>query len=128
MRMGLMLAGLAVAGLTATAALAEDGVYTADLTRMVNDAADGTCTAELMAEGLLKACQEQIAVLGPALKELGAAQSVTLTQSETQGGVLVESYAVAYAGGTTLTWVIGARHADGKFGALYVPGEQSAGN
>lgn len=123
MRLGLMLAGLAMAGLTATSVLAEEGVYTADLTRMVNDAAEGRCTAELMAENLLKACQEQIAALGPALKDLGAVQSITLAKSETPAVGRVETYVVAYAGGESLTWVIGARRDDGRFGALYVAGE-----
>lgn len=128
MRIRLMLAGLAVAGLTASTALAEDGVYAASLTRLVNDAAEGTCTAELMGEGLLKACQEQIGTLGPALKGLGAAQTVTLTKSETPSVGLVETYAVAYAGGQTLTWVIGVRHEDGKFDTLYVGGGSAGTN
>ena len=123
MRMRLMLASLAVAGLAATSALAEEGVYTADLTRMVKDASDGTCTAELMAPSLLQACQQQIAAMGPALKALGAVQSVTLSKAETSGEARLETYVVAYENGVRLLWAIGARGADGRFSALYSAGE-----
>lgn len=123
MRMRMMLASLAMAGMAATSALAEEGVYTADLTRLVNDAAEGTCTAELMTADLLKACQEQIGTLGPALKGLGAVQSITLTKAETSGSVRLETYVVAYTNGTRLVWAIGARSSDGRFGALYSTGE-----
>lgn len=123
MSIRMMLASLAVAGLAATSALAEEGAYTADLTRLVNEAAEGKCTAELMAESLLQACQQQIAALGPALKGLGAVQSITLSKVEISGDARLETYVVAYANGARLVWAIGARGADGRFGALYSTGE-----
>ena len=125
MRMRSMLAAMAVAGLTATAAMAavmaDEGQYAQPLTTMLSEAAAGTCSAELMAEGLKTACGQQIANLAPGLSSLGAVQTVALIKSETTAGGVLETYLVTFAGGQTMTWVIGGLH-DGKFNSLYSAG------
>jgi hypothetical protein len=125
MRMRLMLAAMAVAGLTASTAMAgamtDEGQYSQPLTQMLTQAAAGTCSPDLMAEGLLTACQAQIANMAPALKSLGAVQTVALTKSETTAGGVIETYLVTFAGGQTMTWIIGGIH-DGKFNSLFSGG------
>ncbi len=114
-----MLAGVAAAGLMAFPAMAEDGQYAPQLTRIINEAAGGTCVADLMAQPLLDACNGQIAGTGPALQALGAIETVTFVSAEETPAGKVETYSVKYAGGQTLNWFIGQER-DGKFSVVGV--------
>lgn len=114
MRIKTMLAGVAAAALMAFPAMAQDGQYREQLTRILAEAATGTCPAGLMGQALLDACNAQIEAMAPALTALGAVESMTFVQAEDTPGGRVETWSVKYAGGQTLTWVIGQMH-DGKF-------------
>ena len=61
MRIRMMLAGVAAAGLMAFPALAQDGEYGEPLRQMLTEAAAGTCSEAWMAPAVLGACQGQIA-------------------------------------------------------------------
>ncbi len=121
MRIRVLLAGVAAAGLMAFPAMAQDGQYGPQLTRIVSEAAGGTCLADLMAQSLLDACNGQIAGMGPALNALGAIESQTFVSAEDTPGGRVETWAVTFAGGRTLNWVIGQEH-EGKFSVVGVSG------
>ena len=56
MRINRVLAGVVAAGLVAFPAMAQDGQYATQLTRILEEAAAGTCLAALMAPPLLDAC------------------------------------------------------------------------
>lgn len=114
MRIHLMLAGIAVASLTAASATAQDGEYSRALTRMLTEAAEGRCPADVMAEDLATACQEQIAGMAPAVRQLGPIETMTFVKAEDTPGGRVETYSVKFAGGQTMTWRIGHLR-DGKF-------------
>ena len=104
MRLSLMMAtvvaGVALAGAANAqdphagheAAPAQDGQYSASLTRMITATADGECPADLMAADLLAACNER-----------------------------VETYEVFFESGPMLTWGIGG-YTDGKFTVAFVSG------
>ena len=116
MRIRMMLAGLAAAGLLAgPVAAQEQGQFQASLTRIMEEAGKGVCPAELMGAEVLAACSGQIEQMSIGLASLGAVQSVTFVRSEETPDGAVETYAVRYAGGQTLNWHIGQRQADGKF-------------
>ena len=117
MRIRMMLAGVAAAGLMAFPAMALDGQYGAQLREMLSEAADGTCTEALMAPGLLNACQGQIAGMAPGLQSLGAIESMTFVSAEDTPGGRVETWSVKFSGGQTLSWFIGQQQPDGKFSA-----------
>ena len=117
MRMRLMLAGVAAAGLMAFPAMAEDGQYGPQLTRILAEAANGTCLAELMQESLLTACHAQISGMATGLASLGAIETMTFVQAEDTPEGRVETWSIKYAGGTTLNWFIGGLQ-DGKFSAV----------
>lgn len=117
MRIRLILAGVAAAGLMAFPAMAEDGQYAPQLNRMLTEAARGTCLAELMAAPLLDACNGQIAGMAPGLQALGAIETVTFVSAEETPGGRVETYSVKFASGQTMNWFIGQEQ-DGKFGAV----------
>ena len=119
MRIRMILAGLAAAGLMAFPAMAEDGQYAPQLTRIINEAAGGTCLAALMAQPLLDACNGQIAGMGPGLQALGAIETVTFVSTQDTPEGKVETYSVKFAGGQTLNWFIGQEH-DGKFSVVGV--------
>lgn len=118
MRIRMMLAGAAAAGLIAFPAMARDGQYEAELRQMLGDAVEGTCTEALMAPALLTACQGQIAGMSAGLQALGAIESMTFVSAEDTPGGRIERWSVAYAGGRTLTWFIGGKQPDGKFASV----------
>lgn len=121
MRIRSILAGVAAAGLMAFPAMAEDGQYGPQLTRIITEAAQGTCLAALMAQPLLDACNGQIAGTGPALQALGSIETVTFVSAEETPGGRVETYSVTFASGRTLNWFIG-QEAEGKFSVVGVGG------
>ena len=117
MRIRLVLAGMAAAGLMAFPAMAEDGQYAPQLTRILSEAADGTCLAAFMQPALLDACNGQIEGMAASLAALGAIETIILVSAEETPEGRVETYSVKYAGGRTLTWIIGHEEA-GKFGVV----------
>lgn len=118
MRMRMMLAGVAAAGLIAFPAMALDGQYGAQLRQMLADAAGGTCAEALMAPGLLNTCQGQIGAISGGLQALGAIESMTFVSAEDTPAGRVETWSVTYAGGQTQTWFIGQQQPDGRFEAV----------
>lgn len=122
MRIQTMLAGVAAAALMAFPAMAQDGQYREQLNRIITEAAGGTCLAALMGPGLLAACNAQVEGMAPALTAMGAIESVTFISSQDTPEGPVETWAVKFTGGTTLTWVIGQMQ-DGKFATVGVTGQ-----
>lgn len=123
MRIQIMLAGVAAAALMAFPASAQDGQYRDQLSRIITEAAGGTCLAALMAPSLLDACNGQIAGMAPALTSLGAIESLTLVSAEETPGGRIETWAVKFAAGVTLNWVIGGVQPDGKFNIVGTGGQ-----
>ncbi|MGZ9113719.1 MAG: hypothetical protein ACXW3K_03775 [Brevundimonas sp.] len=121
MHIKMMLASAAAVTLMAFPALARDGQYGDQLNRIITEAAAGTCLEALMGPSLLDACNGQIEGMAPALNAMGAIESMTFVRSEDTPEGPVETWAVKFAGGQTLTWVIGQAK-DGKFGAVGVSG------
>lgn len=121
MRVRMMLAGAAAAGVLAFPAMAQDGQYASQLNRIVTEAAAGTCLAALMAPPLLDACNAQIATMAPGLSALGMVETVTFVSAEETPGGRVETYSVKFAGGRTMNWFIG-QEAEGKFTVVGVGG------
>lgn len=118
MRTHVLLAGLAAAAFAfPAAAQAPAGEYGDALKSLITQAAAGTCDATLMAEGLLNACNQQIAQMAPGLTSLGAVESVTFVSAEDTPQGKMETWTVKFAGGHSMTWFIGKRQADGKFTA-----------
>ncbi len=117
MRIRLMLAGVAAAGLMAFPAMAQDGQYAPQLTRIIEEAANGTCLAAYMAPPLLDACNGQIAGMSPALQAMGAIETMTFVSAEDTPEGRVETWSVKFAGGQTMNWFIGQEH-DGKFSVV----------
>lgn len=122
MRIRMMLAAAAVAGLMAFPAMADDGEYGEPLRLMLADAAQGNCNEAWMAPQLLSACQGQIEGMSQGLQALGAIESMTFVSAEDTPGGRVETWSVKYAGGQTLNWFIGQRQPDGKFVAAGTAG------
>lgn len=114
MRIRLMLAGVAAAGLMACPAMAQDGQYAPQLTRIITEAAEGSCLAAYMAPALLDACNAQIANMSPALHAMGAIQTMAFAGAEDTPEGKVETWSVTFAGGQTMNWFIGQER-DGKF-------------
>lgn len=122
MRLQTLLAAVAATALVATAAVAQQqGQYSAALTRMLAEASEGRCAEDVMAAPLLAACQAQIAQMAPGLRSLGAVESVTFVKAEETPQGLVETYAVKFAGGQTMDWIIG-QMSEGKFSAAGTAG------
>ncbi|WP_332678752.1 hypothetical protein [Brevundimonas sp.] len=121
MRIQTLFAGVAAAALMAFPAMAQEGQYREPLTRIITEAAAGVCLEALMGPGLLDACNAQIQGMAPALAAMGAIESMTFVRSEDTPEGPVETWAVKYAGGQTLTWVIG-QVKDGKFATVGVSG------
>ncbi len=117
----ILAAALAIAA-AGGAIAAEGGDYRDALRRMVTEAAEGRCPADIMAEPLLSACRDQMPTMKPALAALGAVSDVTFIKGEAQDDARVETYAVKYAGGKTTIWSIGNRK-DGKFTTAYTLGQ-----
>jgi hypothetical protein len=103
MRLNVIAAVAAVAAvcLTALPAVAQEGEgqYAADLRRMISETAGGTCPTDLMAGGLLTACQQQLPQMSAGLSSLGAIQSVTFARAEDTPQGRVETYTVTFANG-----------------------------
>lgn len=126
MRFGTMMTAVMAAGLLATGAQARtqdqspagDGQYRAALERMITRTAEGTCPDDVMGADLLAACQTQVEQMSEGLKSLGAIVSMRLIKVEGEGADRLETYAVAFASGETLTWGIGGL-VDGKFATAY---------
>ncbi len=114
MRIRMMLAGVAAAGLMAFPAMAEDGQYAPQLTRIIAEAAEGTCLAAYMAPSLLDACNGQIEGMSPALRAMGAIETMTFVSARDTPEGKVETYSVKFAGGQTMNWFIGEER-EGKF-------------
>jgi len=85
---------------------------------MITETAGGTCPADLMADGLLAACQEQIVEMSAGLASLGEIETMTYVRTEETPEGPVELYAVTFSAGVTLNWGIG-QFKDGKFQAAY---------
>ncbi len=117
MRIRMILAGMAAAGLMAFPTMAQDGQYAPQLTRILAEAAEGTCLAAYMAPALLDACNGQIEGTAPALRSLGAIETMTFVSAEDTAEGRVETYSVKFARGRTMTWFIGQEH-DGKFSVV----------
>lgn len=117
MRVRMILAGVAAAGLMAFPAMAEDGQYAPQLNRILTEATEGACLAAFMAPSLLDACNGQIEGMSPALRAMGAIETVTFVSAEDTADGRVETYSVKFAGGRTMTWVIGHER-DGKFSVV----------
>lgn len=118
MRIQTMLAGVAGAALMAFPAMAQDGQYREQLSRMITDAAAGTCSVGLMAPVVLDACNAQIEAMSPALASLGPIESITFVSAQDTPGGRVETWAVKFTAGPTLNWVIGQIQPDGKFSVV----------
>ena len=121
MRIAKMLAGVAAAGLMAFPAMAQEGRYAPQLTRILEEAAKGNCLPALMAPTLLDACNGQIQGMAPALDAMGAVEMVTFVSAQDTPDGPVETYTVKFAGGQTLDWVIGHER-DGKFSTVGTAG------
>lgn len=117
MRIRMVLAGIAAAGLMVFPAMAQDGQYGPQLNRILTEAATGTCLAALMAPPLLDACNGQIGAMAPGLRSLGAVETMTFVSAEDTPQGRVETWSVKFANGPTLTWFIGQEQ-DGKFSAV----------
>lgn len=121
MRIQTMLAAVAAASLMAFPAMARDGQYGEQLNRMVTEAAGGTCLEALMGPSVLEACNRQIDGMAPALREMGAIESVTFVSAEDTPEGRVETWTVKFAGGRTMNWVIGHLQ-DGRFSVVGTAG------
>lgn len=118
MRASFFLAGLAAVALSgAAAAQTPAGEYSGALSRMISQAAAGTCAPDVMGDQLLAACNQQITQMASGLQSLGPIESVTFLRAEDTPQGRMEFYSVRFTGGMTLTWYIGARQPDGKFQA-----------
>jgi hypothetical protein len=121
MRIRMIFAGAAAASLMAFPAMAEDGQYAPQLTRIITVAAEGTCLEALMAPPLLDACNAQIGGMSEGLRARGAIETMTFVSAQDTAEGKVETYSVKFAGGQTLDWFIGHER-DGKFSAVGVGG------
>ncbi len=106
----------------ATAQTAEQGQYAAQLRAMFTSVAGGTCPADLMADGLLKACQEQLPQMAPSLKAAGPIEAITFLKTEQANGERFEQYQVTFTNGAPSKWTIGGLQ-DGKFKSVYSLGD-----
>jgi hypothetical protein len=95
-----MLAGVAVTGLMAFPAMAEDGQYAPQLTRIIGEASQGTCLAALMAQPLLDPIE-----------------TMTFVSAQDTPEGKVETYSVKFTSGRTMNWFIGQER-DGKFSVV----------
>ena len=117
MRSNMLLIGAAFAALASGAANAADGKYSAQLVQMLNAAAAGKCSPDMMGSGLLAACQAQLPAMTAELAPLGKIDTVTFVSSQDTDKGPVETYAIKYASGQTLHWMIG-QFQNGKFETL----------
>ena len=122
MRLGLIAIAALFGTTAATAQTAEQGQYAGQLRAMFTSVAGGTCPAELMADGLLKACQEQLPQMAPAIKAGGPIKAITFLKTEQANGERYEQYQVTFTNGTPSKWTIGGLQ-DGKFKSVYSLGD-----
>lgn len=130
MRLTLTLAAALAAGALALPAAAQTapaaspdagGQYEAALRRMIVETAGGTCPEDIMGQGLLAACRQQLPQMSAGLASLGAVESVTFVRAEARDDGRLEIYEVTFAGGQTLNWGIGGFR-DGKFDVAFAGG------
>jgi hypothetical protein len=124
MRRSLFLVAALGAGLVALPAVSQEvqtGEYADALRRMITETAAGTCPEDVMAGGLLAACQEQVAQMSAGLASLGAVETITFVRAEDTPNGRVEIYTVSFASGQTLNWGIGGIE-NGKFNVAYAGG------
>ncbi len=117
MRSHILIIGAAFAALTSGTAYAADGKYSAQLVQMLNATAAGKCSPDMMGDALLAACQTQLPTMSAGLTQLGKIDTVTFVSSQDTDKGPVETYAIKYASGQTLHWIIG-QYANGKFETL----------
>ncbi|MEG3091371.1 hypothetical protein [Sphingomonas sp. PB1R3] len=122
MRLGLIAIAALLGASAATAQTAEQGQYADQLRAMFTSVAGGTCPAELMADGLLKACREQLPQMAPGLKAAGPIKTITFLKTEQANGERFEQYQVAFTNGAPSKWTIGGLQ-DGKFKSVYSLGD-----
>ncbi|WP_029417752.1 hypothetical protein [Brevundimonas bacteroides] len=114
------LAGLMIA-LPAMAQDNQQGEYADALRRMIVETAAGSCPEDLMADGLLAACLQQLAQMSAGLASLGAVEAMTFVGAEETPNGRVETYSVRFASGQTLNWGIGGQQ-DSKYTVAYAGG------
>ena len=117
MRSHILSIGAALAVFTSSAAYAADGKYSAQLVQILNATAAGKCSPDMMGTGLLAACQAQLPAMSAGLAQLGKIDSVTFVSSQDTDKGPIETYAIKYASGQTLHWIIG-QFTNGKFETL----------
>jgi hypothetical protein len=117
MRSHILFIGAAFAVLTSGTAYASDGKYSAQLVQMLNATAGGKCSPDMMGDALLAACKAQLPTMSAGLTQLGKIDTVTFVSSQDTDKGPVETYAIKYASGQTLHWIIG-QFANGKFETL----------
>lgn len=98
-------------------AFAAQDQHAAALRTILTRTAAGACPADMMQPTLLKACNEQLPKLGPALAAAGPIKSMTFVKADPSGRH-TETYKVAFAKGKTMTWHIGGLK-NGKFDSVY---------
>ena len=122
MRPGFVAIGAWMVATAATAQTAEQGQYAGQLRAIFTAVASGTCPADLMADGLLKACQDQLPRMAPDLKAAGPVKTITFVQAEQISGERYEQYRVIFTNGAPSKWTIcGLRN--GKFQSVYSLGD-----
>lgn len=122
MRLELIAVAALLCTTAATAQTAEQGQYAAQLRAMFMSVAAGTCPADLMADDLLKACQQQLPQMAPGLKAAGPIKMITFLKTEQANGDRYEQYQVTFTNGAPSKWTIGGLQ-DGKFKSVYSLGD-----
>ena len=117
MRGHILLVGAAFAVCTSGAAQAADGKYSAQLVQMLNATVAGKCSPDMMGAALLAACQAQLPAMSAGLAQLGKIDTVTFVSSQDTDKGPIETYAIKYASGPTVHWIIG-QYVNGKFEIL----------
>lgn len=121
MRYEVMSLAAVAALLIAGPAAAESGRYAGALKKMLSGTAAGNCPADLMGDGLLAACKEQLPRMKADLVAAGPIKTMTFVSAVGEGGERVETYDVTFAKGATAKWQIG-KFQNGKFQATYSNG------
>ncbi len=122
MRLELIAVAALLGTTAATAQTAEQGQYAAQLRAMFMSVAAGTCPADLMADDLFKACQQQLPQMAPGLKAAGPIKMITFLKTEQANGDRYEQYQVTFTNGAPSKWTIGGLQ-DGKFKSVYSLGD-----
>jgi hypothetical protein len=117
MRSHILFVGAALAASTSGTAYAADGKYSAQLGQILTAVAAGKCSPDMMGDALLAACQTQLPTMSAGLAQLGKIDTITFVDSQDTDKGPVETYAIKYASGQTIHWIIG-QYASGKFETL----------